>query len=144
VLWGGAATAVLIFFGAGVLPLYAAASQGAQRIEQKQKDLSWMRSVTDELRAAGPASADPNDGQSLVVVVDQSAQQAGLGKAMSGSQPSGTGGIRVRLEGAAFDTLVTWIAALEQQHKLTVESATVDRGPRAGVVNASIVLKKSG
>jgi general secretion pathway protein M len=144
VAWAGVAIAALIFFGGGVLPLYETASKAAQRVEQKQKDLSWMRSVADELRAAGPAATRAMSGRSLIVVVDQTAQQAGLGTALSGSQPSGTGGIRVRIEGAAFDNVVAWLALLEQQQQVTVESATIDRGPQAGVVNASIALKKSG
>ncbi len=145
VTWGGAGAAVLIVLGAGVLPLYAATSKAAQRVEQKQQDLQWMRSVAGELRAAGPvaAAAPQAGGGSLIVLVDQSARETGLEKSITGSQPSGNGGIRVRVESAAFDTLIGWLALLEQQHGVMVESASVDRTSKAGRVNASLVLKKS-
>ena len=57
VTWGGLAAAVLLFLGAIVLPLYAAASRVERRVEQKQQDLEWMRGVAGELQAAGPAGA---------------------------------------------------------------------------------------
>jgi general secretion pathway protein M len=80
----------------------------------------------------------------MVVSVDESARAAGLGNTLTGTQPSGTGGVRVRLEGAAFDTVVAWLANLEQQYGLSIESATIDRGVQAGIVNASVILRKSG
>ena len=144
VTWGGIGTAVLLIFGAGVLPLYAAAHRAEQRVEQKRQDLEWMRSVAGELRAAGPADAQASTGQSLVVIVDESARAAGLGSTLTGTQPSGTGGVRVRLETAAFDTVVAWLANLKQQYGLSVESATVDRGVNPGIVNASVTLRKAG
>lgn len=146
VVWGSVGVAVLIFLILVVLPLYSAVGKTGQRVEQKQEDLAWMRSVAGELRAAGPAAvaAAAASGQSLVVLVDQSAQQTGLGRSLTGSQPSGTGGLRVRVEGAAFDTLIAWLAMLEQQHRITVETATIDRTAIPGVVNASVSLRKSG
>jgi general secretion pathway protein M len=142
VTWGGVAAAVLLFLGAIVLPLYAAASRVERRVEQKQQDLEWMRGVAGELQAAGPAGA-AGSGRSLIVIVDQSARTAGLSSALTGTQPSGTGGVRVRLEGASFDTVVAWLANLEQQG-LRIESATIDRGAQSGIVNASVILRNSG
>jgi general secretion pathway protein M len=144
VTWGGIGAAVLLFFGVGVLPLYSAAGRAEQRVEQKRQDLEWMRGVSGELRAAGPAGTQAASGQSLIVIVDQSARAAGLGGALTGTQPSGTGGVRARLEGAAFDIVVGWLANLAQQHGLIVESATVDRGVQPGVVNVSVVVKGPG
>ena len=59
--------------------------------------------------------------------------------ALRGTQPSGTG-VRVQLEAAPFDTLVTWIATLDQRYGLSIDSITVDRAARPGVVNANITF----
>jgi general secretion pathway protein M len=142
VTWGGLAAAVLLFIGVIVVPLYTIAGRLERRVEQKREDLTWMRSVAGELQAAGPAAA--GGGQSLIVIVDESAQTAGLGSAVTGTQPSGTGGVRVRLEGAAFDTVVAWLANLEQRYGLSIESATIDRGAQSGIVNASVILRNAG
>lgn len=141
VMWGAGAAVALLVFGLLVLPLYSAANGAEKRVERKRGDLAWMRSVADELRAAGPASEST---QSLVVTVDQTARAAGLGASLRDTQPSGTGGIRVRLESAPFDVIVSWLAELGQRHGLAVESATVDRGSQPGIVNASVIMRKSG
>lgn len=144
VILGSVGAGVLLFVGAVVVPLHAAANRLEQRVEQKRQDLEWMRSVAGELRAAGPAAGAATAQQSLVVIVDESARAAGLGSALTGTQPSGTGGVRVRLEGAVFDTVVAWLASLEQRYALSIESATIDRGAQTGIVNASVILRKSG
>jgi general secretion pathway protein M len=139
VTWGGATAVVLLVLTLLVLPLYTAASGAEKRVERKRTDLAWMQSVAGELRAAGPADASA---QSLVVIVDQTARAAGLAAALRDTQPSGTGGIRIRLESAPYDVIVGWVADLAQRHGLIVESATVDRTSRVGVVNASLIMRK--
>ncbi len=143
VVWGGSGAAVLLFVGLLVVPLYAAAGKAEERVTSKQADLAWMRSVAAEVRAAGPVQASAS-GESMVVTVDQTARAAGLGSFLSGSQPSGTGGIRVQFSNAPFDMLVGWFAQLQQQQGLVVESATIDRSGAPGSVNANVILKKAG
>ena len=139
VTWGGIAAALLLFLGLVAIPLYSTASHAEQRVQRKRSDLAWMQSVARELHAAGPAQASS---QSLVLIVDQTARTAGLAAALRDTQPSGTGGIRVRLESAPFDVVVGWLADLSQQQGLVIESATVDRTSATGIVNASLIMHK--
>jgi general secretion pathway protein M len=139
VTWGGAAAVVLLILALLIVPLYSAANGAEKRVERKRNDLAWMQSVAGELRSAGPADAS---GQSLVLIVDQTARAAGLTSSLRDTQPSGTGGIRIRLESAPFDVIVGWVADLAERHGLVVESATVDRTSRVGVVNASLIMRK--
>jgi general secretion pathway protein M len=143
VVWGGIGGAVVLFIGLLVVPLYAAAGKAGDRVAQKRDDLAWMRSVAPEVRAAGPIQAN-GGGESMVVTVDQTARAAGLGSFLSGSQPSGTGGIRVQFSNAPFDLLVGWFAQLQQQQGLVVDSATIDRSGAPGSVNANVILRKAG
>jgi type II secretory pathway component PulM len=46
--------------------------------------------------------------------------------------------VRVQLEAAPFDTVVTWLDTLDRHYGLAIESITVDRTPTPGLVNASI------
>ena len=111
------------------------------RLAQKQQELAWMQSVAPQLRAAGPAAAAPTSQRSLLVIVDQSAREVGLGA--PNSEPSPQGGLNVRLEKASFDTLVGWLARLAQQNRIRVESATIDGAGAPGLVNATLVLRSS-
>ncbi len=130
--------AVLVLVLGVILPLDRSVAQARQRVVRKTGDLAWMRGVAPELAAAGPAVAVSKE--SLLVVVDRSAREASLGTSLAGSEPSGNGGLRVRLEKAPFDTLVAWLARLSEQNGIRVDSATIDNSGKPGMVNAAVVL----
>ena len=140
VIFGGVAAVVLLLLGV-VLPLDRSVSNAQARIGHKQADLAWMQTVTPELASAGPAVSQPTTPESLLVVVDRAAREAGLGNSLTNSDPSGAGGLRVRLEKAQFGILVGWLARLSEQNGIRVESATIDNAGEPGVVNAGLVLR---
>jgi general secretion pathway protein M len=135
----GAAAAVLLLILVVVLPLQRSVGAAQERIERKRDDLAWLQSMRPQL-AGLRTSAPPALHESLVVVVDRTARQSGLEKALVGSQPSGDGGLNVRLEQTPFDSLVTWLAQLRESYGVHVDSAVVDTGNAVGTVNASLVL----
>lgn len=138
VLIGAVALGLLLLVGAVLLPLESAVATAAKRADTRRDDLAWMRENAGEIQAAGPALLAPTS-EAPVVLVDRVGRELGLGSAMRGSQPSPTG-VRVELEGAPFDVLVTWVAALDQRYGLAVESITVDRAEKPGLVNANITF----
>jgi type II secretory pathway component PulM len=136
---GGVCIVLLLLFGI-ILPLDRNVARTQVRVLSKQADLAWMRGVTPELLAAGPAPAAPTSQRSMLVVVDGAAREAGLGTALTSSEPSGAGGLQVRLEKAPFDAVVAWLARLSEQDGIRVDSATMDSAGPAGTVNAGVVL----
>ncbi|HVO48051.1 MAG TPA: type II secretion system protein GspM [Steroidobacteraceae bacterium] len=136
---GGAAAAVLLLLGV-ILPLDRSVAQAHERIVKKQADLVWMRSVAPELASAGPVQPGGGSHESLLVVVDRSARESGLGSSLAGSDPSGAGGLQVRMEKASFDSMVGWLSRLSQQNGVQVDGATIDSTGTPGIVNAAIVL----
>jgi general secretion pathway protein M len=137
----GALIAVLLLIFGVIVPLDHSVSRLEARISAKQADLAWMHEVTPELLAAGPVAAAPSNAQSMLVVVDRSAREAGLGKSLTSSEPSGPGGLQVRLEKASFDVVVAWFARLSEQEGIRVESVTMDNAGQPGIINAGVVLK---
>ena len=138
---GGGLLVLIVLIGGILMPLQSAVSGAAQRNQAKRDDLAWMQSNAPEIRAAG-AQMVLDSGEPPVVLVDRTARAAGLTDALRGTQPSGSG-VRVQLEGAAFDTLVTWLASLDENYGLAIESITVDRAPKLGLVNASITFNRT-
>lgn len=135
-----ALTALALVYFALVLPITSAAAKRAARVEQKTADVAWMRQVAPQvMAAAGPGGAAGSE-ESLVVLVDRTGRQAGLGSAIRDQSPSGEHGLRLRLEAAPFDVLITWLAVLQQQHGVSVDAATIDAGTAPGLVNASLTL----
>ncbi|HTV95324.1 MAG TPA: type II secretion system protein M [Steroidobacteraceae bacterium] len=135
---GAVALAVVILVGGVLLPLQSAVSDAVKRVDARRQDLTWMRVNAAEVQSAGP-TLYKNTGEAPVVVVDRVARQVGLGSTMKGTQPSGSG-VRVQLEAAPFDTLVTWLATLDERYGLAIDSITVDRAARPGIVNANITF----
>jgi general secretion pathway protein M len=137
---GGAVVLVLAVL-AVILPLNTQISLARKRIATKQGDLAFMQSVAPQVAAAGPGAAGAANAESLVVLIDSSARESGLGKSLTSSQPTGDKGLRIRLDKAPFDALVAWLARLSQQHGVRVESAEIETAGEVGLVNAGLVLK---
>jgi general secretion pathway protein M len=138
---GGVVVAVLILVLGILMPLQSAVSSAVKRNETQRVDLAWMQTNAPEIRAAGNQVAG-DTGEAPVVLVDRVAREAGLAGALRGTQPNGTG-VRVQLEAAPFDALVSWLATLDERYGLAIESITVDRGAQPGMVNASITFTQS-
>lgn len=130
--------ALVLIFGI-LIPLDRSVAHARARVSQKQADLVWMRGVAPELAAATP-TATGGGNESLLVVVDRSARESGLGSALAGSDPSGAGGLQVRMQKASFDAMVGWLSRLSQQNGVRVDGATIDNAGAPGIVNAAIVL----
>ena len=137
----GAAAAIVILLVALLLPLQRALSSAQSRVERKQADLAWMRAAAPSVMSAGPGPGTLATADSLVVLIDQSARESGLGKALAGSQPSGNGAQRVQLNMADFNLLVAWISRLSGQHGVRVDSASISTGSEPGMVTATLVLR---
>lgn len=136
----GSIAAVVLLVLAVLVPLQKHVSALQERIEQKRDDLIWLRSMAPQL-AGLAASAPPSTNEPLVVIVDRTARQAGLQRALINSQSSADGGLSIRLEQTSFDGLITWLAQLRDSYGVRVDSATVEPGNAAGLVNASLVLR---
>ena len=136
VLIGAVVGALLLLYI--IFQLDSSVSSAHKRLLKKQTDLAWMRTVAPELAAAPRAAG--MEGQSLIVIVDRSARESGLASAMAGSEPSGPGGLSVRLQKAPFDALVSWLARLSQQNGIRVDTASIENAGSPGLVNAAIVL----
>jgi len=137
-LGGVALLVVLLVFGV-VMPLEQSVTKIHQRVGKKEADLAWMKTVAPELIGAAPPPT--NAGESLVVIIERSAHEAGIASSITANEPSGRDGISVRLEKAPFDQLVAWLARLAQQNGIRVDTAQIDSAGAPGIVNASVVLR---
>jgi general secretion pathway protein M len=135
---GAIALAALILFVGILLPLQSAVSTAVKTKQGRAEDLAWMRVNAPEIQAGGSALA-ADTREAPVVLVDRVGREAGLGNALRGTQPSGTG-VRVQLEAAPFDTLITWLVTLDARYGFAIESISLDRAARPGVVNANITF----
>ena len=139
-----AAAAFAIFalvYGLGIQPLYAARGRAASEVEAQRRLLSDIEQVARRFGPQGAATGPvPANGESLVVVIDRSTRERGLGAYLKRNQPEGANGVRLRLENAPFDDLTTWLADTQTRHGLTAVSASFDPSGEPGRVNSNLVL----
>jgi general secretion pathway protein M len=125
-----------------VMPFQVSGKKMAARVAQKSADLAWMQASAPQAMAAA-GIAQSAGGESLVVLVARTAREAGLGDALRDQSPDGNAGLRLRIEAASFDLLMTWLASLQQRYGVTIDSATIDAAA-PGLVNATLSLKQAG
>ncbi len=140
----GALVAVALVYLVLVLPFPTSGKRMAARVAQKTADLAWMQASAPQAMAAAGAAQAGGGGDSLVVLVDRTAREAGLGNSLRDQSPDGNNGLRLRIEAASFDALITWLASLQQQYGVSIESATVGASTAPGFVNATLSLKHAG
>lgn len=138
----GGLLAVALLYLVVVMPFQVSGKKMTARVQQKSADLAWMQASAPQAMAAAGA-AQQSGGESLVVLVARTAREAGLGEALRDQSPDGDAGLRLRIEAASFDTLVTWLGSLQQQYGVTIESANIDAAA-PGLVNATLSLKQGG
>jgi general secretion pathway protein M len=141
-------SAAIVLIGAvlflGVFaPLGKAVASRQTRVDTKKLDLVWMRGAANSVRMAAAQTGGNVSGESLVVLINRTAQPAGLASALVNQSPAGDNSIRVRLERGSFDSIVTWLGSLQQQYSVRVDNASIDRADKPGIVNASLVLTRT-
>ena len=138
----GALLAVALLYLLVIMPFQVSGKKMTARVQQKSADLAWMQASAPQAMAAAGV-AQQAGAESLVVLVARTAREAGLGEALRDQSPDGDAGLRLRIEAASFDTLVTWLGSLQQQYGVTIESANIDAAA-PGLVNATLSLKQAG
>jgi type II secretory pathway component PulM len=86
-LMGAIVAGILVILGI-VLPLNRSIAQARQRVSVKQEDLGFIQSAGPQLAAAGPGAGSIANGENLVVLIDSSARESGLGKSLKSNSPA--------------------------------------------------------
>ncbi len=141
---GSAVAAVLLLYLAVWAPLSAKVDRLREGVARQQALEAWMQQASQEvqrLRKATATGSGQRPRQSLLALTDQSARQRGLAQAIKRVQPDGQDKVNIRLEGAAFDDVVTWLETLQSQYRVSVATITIDRQDQPGLVDVRLTLQ---
>ena len=143
---GGAVVAAMLGWALLWHPLSHARADLVARVAHQRDDLAWMRQALGEvasLRAQGARSRADRQGKSLLALADASARGAGLTGALKRVEPAGSDSVRVNLEIADFDALVSWLDALARDYGVQATDFSADKVEGLGLVNARVTLQDS-
>jgi len=125
-------------------PLKDSADQAVLKWQNKQAVVEWIRTNEAIARSVqsnqrGQGSASQRGGQSLLTVVNSSAQRNNI--ALKRFEPDGDEKLRVWLENVNFNNSVTWLNSLKNDYGITVSNISVETRGTAGTVDVKIVFK---
>jgi len=112
------------------------------RVSKQQTVLIDMQSsaqLVALLRQQGNAGRNTSN-QSLLALVDRTVRQSGLIKSLKRVEPDGADKVKIHLEKASFDTLVSWLETLKNRYSITVQNVSIDAQETTGIVNARLTL----
>lgn len=137
---GAIAVAALVLWRFVLMPVITGAAELRSDVDEKS------RLLVDLQRAAAIAPADsparPASTQSLVVLIDRMVQSHNLSSAVTRTRLDGPNGVNVTFQSARFNALLSWLVALESDHGVTVENASVTGAREPGLVNGQILLRR--
>jgi general secretion pathway protein M len=143
---GGVSVAAALLYLLAIEPYMEWRGNLQRQVQEDRNLVAWMESAAAEIRGLegrqDPAQA--GRGGSLFAIVDRTAKEAQLGRAVRQITPDGDAALRVRMERARFDHTLQWLDRLEREHGIRVNRVTLDRGEVPGTVNASLTLERGG
>ena len=144
-LIAGIALSILLFYAVVWSPLSSSIITLRTDAQEQRELLSWMNVAANEAKTLKASQrnrkGNSHGNQSLLAMVDQTAKRGKLGPALRRVEPKGRNEVRVKLEDAVFDDLLTWLSQLQGSYQVDVESISIDRQDQPGRVNANITLK---
>jgi len=136
---GAFAAFVIIMWALVLRPLGNQSATLRTAVDTKQRLLVDLGRL-EGAQAPAAGSAVQGQGQTLVVIVDNTAQAHGL--TLSRTRPNGPNGIDVTFQGASFDVLVAWLTTLQGSYAVDVESASLSSARVQGLVNGQLSLHR--
>ncbi len=141
---GGVLAILLLCYGLLWEPLQRDLTRLRADVPTRLGELQWMRSQTARLkvlRTAAPAAVK-TDG--ILSFVEKSAQAYSLQQYIKRIDPQGSTSVQISIDGAPFNNVVEWLANLQKQGGVRIETASLEPQAASGVVNARLLLRAPG
>lgn len=140
-LTGAAAIALTLVYLAIIEPMQLYHRNLASQVSGQRETVSWMRGVAERLGPQRGPQRETIAAGSLLATVDAAAKRSELGRSLQRITQDAGNSVRVRLEGASFDSLLLWLEGLDQRYGILPSDVSVERADAAGQVNATLTLE---
>lgn len=143
VIGGAAALIVLLFYLMIWEPLSTSVHNKRETAAQLRTDLEWMQVAgrqLAQLQRERPSSGSRN--RSLLAVVDQEVQAAGLKSSLQRMEPEGPNSVKIWVNSGSFDALISMLGKLELEQGISVKLLSVNPAAATGLIDARITLSR--
>lgn len=143
VLGAGLAAALLLLVYAVIWsPLRNGSLELRDTVAEKGRLIADLRRA-ESLGSDGATRVATAANESLLVLVENTAQSAGLAGSFTRTRPDGSDAINITFQNASFDGLVGWLVMLETTHGIVVERASVTGSRERGLVTGQLFLRRA-
>jgi general secretion pathway protein M len=140
-LAGAVLLAVLVLYLALWLPIKQDLARLRAGVPEQQAQLARMRSQAAMIQPLrGRTGAAPAPGM-LLPAVEQSATARGVKGFLTRMEADGANAVQIQAEAAPFNSLIAWLAELQENQALVVDNATLDAHSGPGLVHGRIRLR---
>ena len=100
--------------------------------------------IIAEYKAIGPVlNRKDKSKASILSIIDQTSSRLGLKASMKRLTPDGKDKVRIRMEQAGFDKVMSWLAMLSKEHQINTEALSLrPNEDDQGVVSGNLTLHR--
>lgn len=132
---------LLLIFALGIAPAQKKLATAKQQHIAAQEMHEWMKANEPRLRdaaRAGRSGGASMTGQALLTQVNRSAQTSGV--TLRRTEPEGDDKLRVWVEDASFNAVISWLADMDKRMGIKVINISVESHRDPGLANVRIIL----
>lgn len=127
------------------LPFQQQVEKQRSLVDSQRSTLKWMQEGAAEikrLKQQQVSSNRPSNGEALLTLVDRTANTNQLRQFIQRLKPEGGVAVQIWVEQAPFDSLIKWLGLLVNQHGILLESVSIERQEKPGLINARLNLQR--
>ena len=137
---GGIVVGLTLLYMLFWLPVQKELTRLRVSVPEERAQLQRMRLQAASIKPLRARSGAKPAAGTLLPVVEQSASARGLRGFITHMEASGGNGVQLTLDAVPFNSLLSWLADLQDSHSLLVESTSMDAHTAPGTVNAKLKL----
>ncbi|MDJ0807231.1 MAG: type II secretion system protein M [Gammaproteobacteria bacterium] len=140
-----AAVTVLLLYLLIWLPFEKSVDKKADLVESQRATLLWMRESAAEinlLKERAKVNRRSGSNEALLTLVDRTAKKNQLRQFIQRLKPDGARTVQIWVEQAPFDSLIQWLGILVNQYGILLESVSIERQDKPGIINAKLNLQR--
>lgn len=137
---GGVVIFFVLYFLLAIDPQRKGLASTAQQIQWQLKDRGWMLEAQQEIKQLTTRKTAFTPAGSLFVTVDRKARALQVKPELKRLEPDGDHKVRLVFEKVEFKQLTLFLAQLQQQNGILIDSLTLSRAKESGRVDTRITL----
>ncbi|WP_275100444.1 type II secretion system protein GspM [Sedimenticola hydrogenitrophicus] len=123
-------------------PANRSVDQAFHKVNAIETDVVRLQQIIGKYNELDEFKNTPSQeiGRSLLSLIDQSSESSGIKTAIKRLMPEGDAKVRVHLENAEFNRLISWLISNYQQQGISTEALNIRVTDEPGTISGTVLL----